>query len=130
MVHIRHTASNSTQGHLTIRQLAPRGTPRQQEESTEPQQLEHVEPEQEESAEPLQKEKLAEPQHEEDAIHSQGDNNDPSDYTPLSDPNNSDSEPEPIQAASEFHSYGEESLTVPAQLHGLLFQLGITKAPE
>jgi hypothetical protein len=27
-------------------------------------------------------------------------------------------------------SYGEESLTIPAQLHGLLFQLGITKALE
>jgi hypothetical protein len=35
-----------------------------------------------------------------------------------------------LQAASEFHSYSEESLTVPAQLCGLLFQLGITKAPD
>jgi hypothetical protein len=56
---------------------------------------------------------LAEPQHKEDVIHCQGDSNDPSDYTPLSDPNDSDSELEPIQAASEFRSYGEESLTIP-----------------
>jgi hypothetical protein len=46
----------------------------------------------------------------------------------LSDPD--DSEPEPIRVASEFHSYGEESPTVLAQVHGLLFQLGITKALE
>jgi hypothetical protein len=52
------------------------------------------------------------------------------DYTPLSDPDDSDSEPEPIRATLDFTSYGEESPTVPAQLHGLLFQLGITKASE
>jgi predicted nucleic acid-binding protein len=75
-------------------------------------------------------EELAEPQHEEDVIHSQGDSNDPSEYTPLSVPDDSNSEPEPIRAASEFRSYGEESPTVPAQLHGLLFQLDITRATE
>jgi hypothetical protein len=41
--------------------------------------------------------------------------------TPLSDPDDSDSEPEPVRAASEFYSYGEESPTMLAQLHGLLF---------
>jgi hypothetical protein len=56
-----------------------------------------------------------------DVIHSQGDSDDPSDYTPLSDPDDSDSEPEPVRAASEFYSYGEESPTMLAQLHGLLF---------
>jgi hypothetical protein len=55
---------------------------------------------------------LAEPQHVEDVIHSQSDSDDPSDYTPLSDPDDSDSELEPIRAAFEFRSYGEESLTV------------------
>jgi hypothetical protein len=103
--------------------LAPCGTPCQQEESIEPQQLEPIQPQQEEPAEPQQKEELAESLHEEDAIHSQGDINDPSDYTPLSDPDDSDLELGPIQAASEFRSYGEESPTVPAQLHDLLFQL-------
>jgi hypothetical protein len=43
MVHIRRTAHNSTRGRLTIGQLAPCGTPRQQEETIEPQQLESVE---------------------------------------------------------------------------------------
>jgi hypothetical protein len=41
-----------------------------------------------------------------------------------------DSELETVQATSEFRSYGEESPTEPAHLHGLLFQLGFTKAPE
>jgi hypothetical protein len=90
-------------------------------ESVEPQQLEHVEPQQEESAEPQQKEEPTKPQHEEDIIHSQDDSNDPSDYTPLSDRNDSNSEPEPVRVDSEFRSCGEESLTMPAQLHGLLF---------
>jgi hypothetical protein len=57
---------------------------------------------------------LAEPQHEENAIQSQGDSNDPSDYTPLIDPDDSDSKPEPVKAASEFRSYIEESPTIPA----------------
>jgi hypothetical protein len=48
----------------------------------------------------------------------------------MSDPDDSDSELEPVQAGTEFHSYGEESPRVPAQLHGLLFQLGITRALE
>jgi hypothetical protein len=48
----------------------------------------------------------------------------------LSDPDDSDSEPETVRVASEFHSYGEESPIIPTQVHGLLFQLGITKAPE
>jgi hypothetical protein len=56
---------------------------------------------------------LAELQHEADVIHSQGDSKDPSDYTPLSDPDDSDSKPEPVRAASAFCSYGEESPTVP-----------------
>jgi hypothetical protein len=64
-----------------------------------------------------------------DVIHSQGDNNDPSKYTPLSDPDESDSEPELVQVASKLCSYGKESTTVPTQLRGLLFQLGSTKAP-
>jgi hypothetical protein len=121
MIHIRRTARKSTKGHLTIGQLAPRGTPRkqeetvepQQEDSTEPQQLEPVEPQQVESAEPWQKNELAKPQHEEDIIHNQGDNNDPSDYTLLSDPDDSDLEPEPVQVALVFRSYGEKSPTVP-----------------
>jgi hypothetical protein len=54
---------------------------------------------------------LAKPQNEVDAIHNQGNNNDPSDHTPMSDPD--DSELEPVQAASEFCSYREESLTIP-----------------
>jgi hypothetical protein len=41
------------------------------------------------------------------------DNNDPLDYTSLSDLDDSDSEPEPIRVATEFCSFGEESLTVP-----------------
>jgi hypothetical protein len=53
MVHIRRTARKSTGGPLTIRQLAPRDTPRQQEEIVEPQQKVSVEPQ--------QKEELAEP---------------------------------------------------------------------
>jgi hypothetical protein len=108
--------------------LAPRSTLRQQEEPVEPQQEEPVESEQEESTEPQEEEEPAGP--EEDAIRSQGDSNDLSDYTPLSDPDDSDSEPEPVRAAIEFCSYREESPTVPAQLCGLLFQLGITRAPE
>jgi hypothetical protein len=64
----------------------------------------------------------------EDAIHRQCDSNEPSEYTPLSDPIDSDSKEEPIRVASEFRSYVEESPTIPALLHGLLFQLGITKA--
>jgi hypothetical protein len=60
-------------------------------------------------------------QHKEDAIHNQGNSNDPSDYTPPSDPDDLDSEPEPIRAALEFCSYGKESLTVPTQLCCLLF---------
>jgi hypothetical protein len=59
MVHIHHTTRKSTRSRLTVRQLAPRSTPRQLEEP--------VEPQQEESAE-LQEEEPAEP--EEDAIHS------------------------------------------------------------
>jgi hypothetical protein len=66
-------------------------------------------------------EELAKPQPVEDVVHSQGDSNDPLDDTPLSDPDDSDSEPEPIRVATKFHSYGEESPTVPMQLHGLLF---------
>jgi predicted DNA-binding protein (UPF0251 family) len=53
MVHIYRTTRKITRGHLTIRQMAPRGTPRQQ--------LEPVELQQEESTEPQQKEELAEP---------------------------------------------------------------------
>jgi hypothetical protein len=75
-----------------------------------------VEPPQEESAKPQQKES-AEPQHKEDVIHSQGNINNPSVYTLLSDPD--DLESEPIRAASEFRSYDEEPLTVPAHLHSL-----------
>jgi hypothetical protein len=37
---------------------------------------------------------------------------------------------EPVRVATEFRSYGEESSMVPTQLRGLLFQLGITRAPE
>jgi hypothetical protein len=48
----------------------------------------------------------------------------------LSDLDDSDSKPELVQTASEFHPYDEESSTVPTLLHSLLFQLGITKAPE
>jgi hypothetical protein len=96
MVHMCHTARKSIGGHLTIGQLAPCSTPCQQEETVESQQEESVEPQQEESTELQQKEELAEPHHEEDAIHSQGDTNDPSDYTPLSDPDDPDSELEPI----------------------------------
>jgi hypothetical protein len=94
----------STGGRLTVGQLVPRGTPRQQEE--------HIEPQQEGSAEP---------QLEEDAIHSQGDNNHLSDYTTLSDLDDLDLEPELVRAAIEFHSYGEESPTVPVRLHGFCF---------
>jgi hypothetical protein len=65
------------------------------------------------TAERQQKEELAEPQHEEDVIHSQRDSNDPSKYTPLSDLDDSYSKPEPVRATSKFHSYGEESPTVP-----------------
>jgi hypothetical protein len=60
-------------------------------------------------------------------LFSQGDNSDSSDYTPLCDPDDSDSEPDPVRAATEFCSFSEESSMVPAQLHGLLFQLGITR---
>jgi hypothetical protein len=45
-------------------------------------------------------EELAKPQPVEDVVHSQGDSNDPSDYTPLSDPDDSDSEPEPVRVAT------------------------------
>jgi hypothetical protein len=48
----------------------------------------------------------------------------------MSDPYDSDSDPKPIRAATEFCSYGEEPSTVPMQLHSLLFQLHITRAPE
>jgi hypothetical protein len=75
-------------------------------------------------------EESTESQCEEDAIHNQGDNNDPSNYTLLGDLDNLHLEPELVRVASEFRSYGEESLTVPAQLRGLLFQVGITKAPK
>jgi hypothetical protein len=61
---------------------------------------------------------------------SQVNSNNPSDHTPLSDPNDSDLEIDPVRAAIEFHSYGEESPTVLTQLRGLLFHLGITRAPE
>jgi hypothetical protein len=47
-----HNAHKSIGGHLTIGQLAPCGTPRQQEETVESQQEESVEPQQEESTEP------------------------------------------------------------------------------
>jgi hypothetical protein len=107
--------------------LAPSGTPCQQEEHVNLQKPKLVEPQQEKSAEP-QVEELAEPRPKEDVVHSQGINNYPSDYTPLSDPDDLDSEPEHVQATTEFCSHGEESSTVPAQLHGLLFQLGITRA--
>jgi hypothetical protein len=56
---------------------------------------------------------LAEPQLEEDIVHSQGDSNKPLGYTPPSDPNDSDSEPEPVRAAIEFRSYGEASPNIP-----------------
>jgi hypothetical protein len=93
-----------------------------------PQQEDPIEPQQEGSTEP--QEELAEPQPEEFAIHNQGDSNNPPDYTPLSDPDDSGLEPEPVRAAIELCSYDEESSTVPTQLHGLLFQLGITRALE
>jgi hypothetical protein len=64
---------------------------------------------------------MAEPQPEEDVVHNQGDSNDPLDYTPLSDPNDSNSEPEHVHVATEFRSYREESPTVPTQVRGLLF---------
>jgi hypothetical protein len=70
------------------------------------------------------------PQPEEDAVHIQGDCNDLSDYTPLSDLDDSDSVLEPVQEATEFHSYGEESPMVLALLCGLLSQMGIKRAPE
>jgi hypothetical protein len=111
MVDIHRTAHKSTRGRLTIRQLAPCSTPCQQEESVEPQQEEPVEPQPKESIEP-QEEQPAEP--EEDAIHSQGDSIDPLDYTLLSNPDDSDSEPELVRVATEFHSFGKESLTAPA----------------
>jgi hypothetical protein len=60
MVHIHHTTHKSTGCHHTVGQLAPRGTPCQQEESVEPQYLESVEPQQEESAEPQQEEEPTE----------------------------------------------------------------------
>jgi hypothetical protein len=44
----------------------------------------------------LPQEESAEPQHEEEAIHNHGDNNDPSDYTPLSYPDDSDPESKPV----------------------------------
>jgi hypothetical protein len=47
----------------------------------------------------------------------------------LTNPYVSDSKPEPVQAATELCSYGEESPTVPTQLRVLLFKLGITRAP-
>jgi hypothetical protein len=100
MVHIRRTPRKSTGDRLTVGQLEPRGTTHQPEETAKPQQ-------EKESAEPQQKEELTEPQHEENVIHSQGDSNDPSEYTPLSDHDDSDSEPEPVRASSEFRSYGE-----------------------
>jgi hypothetical protein len=105
MVHFHRIAHKSTGGCLTVSQLALHGNPCQQEEP--------VEPQQEESAGPQQAEELAEPQQQEHVIHSQGDSNDTSNCTPLSGPDDSDSEPEPVRAASEFHSYGEESPTIP-----------------
>jgi hypothetical protein len=44
MVHIRRTTRKSTGGHLTIGLLAPRDTPRRQEETVELQQEESAEP--------------------------------------------------------------------------------------
>jgi hypothetical protein len=45
MAHLHRTANKSTGGHLTIGQLALRGTPRQPKESAEPQlQEESTEP--------------------------------------------------------------------------------------
>jgi hypothetical protein len=73
---------------------------------------------------------LAEPQPEEDVVHSQGDSNDTLDYTPLSDPDNSDSEPAPVQATTEFRLYGEESPILLMQLHDLFLQSSITRAPK
>jgi hypothetical protein len=70
------------------------------------------------------------PQPKEDAVHIQGDCNDLSDYTPLSDPGDSDSVLEPVQEATEFRSYGEESPMVLALFCGLLSQMGIKRAPE
>jgi hypothetical protein len=52
MVHTYHTTHKSTGGHLTVGQLAPRGTPRYQEEPVELQQLEPIEPQQMGSMEP------------------------------------------------------------------------------
>jgi hypothetical protein len=52
MVHIHRTAHKSTRCRLTIGELAPHGTPCQQQETIESQQLESVEPQQEESVEP------------------------------------------------------------------------------
>jgi hypothetical protein len=51
MVHICCTARKSTEGCLTIGQLAPCGTPRQQEEPMKSHYSELVEPQQEEPAE-------------------------------------------------------------------------------
>jgi hypothetical protein len=111
MVHICRTTQKSIGSHHTLGHLAPHVTPRQLEESAKPQKKEPAETE-------------------EDAIHSQGDSNDLSDYTPLSDLADLDSELEPVRAAIQFRSYSEESSTVPMHLHGLLFQLGITWALE
>jgi hypothetical protein len=63
---------------------------------------------------PLSRSSRRSQQKEEDVIQSQGDSNDPSEYTPLSDPDDSDSEQQPVRVASEFHTYNEESPTVPA----------------
>jgi hypothetical protein len=52
MVHIHHTARKSTEGHLTVGQLARHGTLCQHKENVELQQPKHVELQQEESAEP------------------------------------------------------------------------------
>jgi hypothetical protein len=52
MVYIYRTACKSTGGHLTVGQLAPHGTPRQQVESGELQHLDPIELQQLESIEP------------------------------------------------------------------------------
>jgi hypothetical protein len=109
MVRIRRTAHKSTGGRLTIERLAPCGTPRQQEETVEPQQEEPVEPQQKEPIEP-QSGESPKPQEEEpteiedDAIHSHAESNDLSDYTPLSDLDDLDSELKPVRVATKFRS--------------------------
>jgi hypothetical protein len=69
MVHIHCTACKNIGDCLTVRQMAPRGTPRQQEDPIEPPQHELVESQQEESPE-LEEVEPTEPQLVEDVIHS------------------------------------------------------------